>query len=90
MDIEYLRSQIDEIDDQLVTLFVQRMEVAAKIADVKKQQGLPIFVPAREQEKLADVAQKAGADMADYTRSLYATVFELSRSYQNKRNEATP
>ncbi len=86
MDITELRSQIDGIDDELVRLFAQRMEVAAKIADYKKENGLPILVPAREREKMADVAQKAGPEMANYTRVLYSMLFELSRSYQSKRN----
>ena len=86
MDISELRSEIDKIDDELVKLFGQRMDVAARIADYKKENGLPILVPAREREKLQDVAEKAGADMADYTRVLYSMLFELSRSYQSKRN----
>ena len=86
MDIKELRGQIDTIDDQLVQLFCQRMDVAAKIADYKRQNDMPIFVPAREREKLADVAQKAGEEMANYTRVLYSMLFELSRSYQSKRN----
>ena len=86
MDLKDYRKEIDAIDDQLVQLFGQRMEVAAKIADYKKEQGLPILVPAREREKLADVAAKAGPEMANYTRVLYSMLFELSRSYQSKRN----
>lgn len=61
MELTELRQQIDSIDDQLVQLFCQRMEVAAQIADCKKRSGTPIYVPAREREKLQDVAQKAGA-----------------------------
>ena len=87
MDIKELRGEIDKIDDELVKLFAQRMDVAARIADYKKENGLPILVPAREREKLADVAQKAGPEMANYTRVLYSMLFELSRSYQGKRNE---
>ncbi len=86
MDLKELRTEIDAIDDELVRLFTQRMDVAARIADYKKENGLPILVPAREREKLQDVAEKAGADMADYTRVLYSMLFELSRSYQSKRN----
>ena len=86
MDIAELRGQIDQIDDQLVALFTQRMDVAAQIADYKKEQNMPIFVPAREREKMLDVGQKAGPDMANYTRVLYSMLFELSRSYQSKRN----
>ena len=86
MDIQDYRKQIDSIDDQLVKLFCQRMDVAAKIADYKKENNMPIHVPAREREKLLDVAQKAGPEMANYTRVLYSMLFELSRSYQSKRN----
>ena len=88
MDISELRGQIDRIDDELVKLFSQRMAVASQIADFKKENNLPIFVPAREREKMADVAEKAGLEMANYTRVLYSMLFELSRSYQSKQNSA--
>ena len=84
MDLKDFRTEIDAIDDQLVKLFSQRMEISARIAGYKKEKSLPIFVPAREREKLADVAEKAGPDMANYTRVLYSMLFELSRSYQSK------
>lgn len=87
MDLQELRKQIDEIDDQLISLFVQRMNVAAAIGAYKKEHKLPVLVPAREAEKLTDVAEKAGPEMADYTRELYRTLFELSRSYQEKLSE---
>ena len=91
MEISELRTQIDEIDDALVNLFVQRMELSAKVADYKKERDLPIHVPAREREILMKVAEKAGPDMGNYTRVLYSMLFELSRSYQTKRNsEITP
>ena len=62
MDLQELRKEIDSIDDELVRLFGQRMEIAAKIADYKKENNLPILVPAREREKLQDVAEKAGPE----------------------------
>jgi len=89
MDIQDMRKEIDAIDNQLVQLFVQRMGVSARIADYKRAENLPIFVPAREREKLADVAEKAGPEMANYTRVLYSMLFELSRSYQSKRTDTT-
>jgi chorismate mutase/prephenate dehydratase len=86
MDITQLRGKIDKIDDELVQLFTQRMAVAEEIAAYKKENGLPIYVPAREREKLQDVAEKAGPEMANYTRVLYSMLFELSRSYQGSKN----
>ena len=89
MDLKEIRNQIDQIDDQLVKLFVDRMGLSAKVAEYKKQNNLPIYVPAREREILQDVATKAGPEMANYTRVLYSMMFELSRSYQQKKNTVT-
>lgn len=86
MDITELRSEIDKIDDELLKLFCARMEISAQVADYKRERNLPIFVPAREREILQAVGQKASAELAGYARSLYSTIFELSRSYQAKRN----
>lgn len=86
MDITQLREKIDNIDDQLVSLFTQRMEITRDIAAYKKENDLPIYVPARERQKLQEVAKLAGPDMDDYTRVLYSMIFELSRSYQSKQN----
>ena len=87
MDLKELRNEIDRIDDELVRLFCQRMEVSAKVADYKKENNLPIFHPGREREILQKVAKLAGDEMGNYTRVLYSMMFELSRSYQSKRND---
>ena len=90
MELSDLRQEIDNIDEQLVSLFSARMNLSAKVAEIKKEHNLPIYVPARERQILQDVAEKAGPEMANYTRVLYSMLFELSRSYQQKLNtEAT-
>ena len=86
MNLTELRDKIDEIDTELVKLFTARMDIAAQVADYKRANNLPIYVPARERAILQDVAEKAGPEMANYTRVLYSMLFELSRSYQQKRN----
>ena len=86
MDLNEIRMDIDKIDEELVRLFCARMDLSAKVADYKKANNLPIFVPARERAILQSVAQKAGPEMENYTRVLYSMLFELSRSYQSKRN----
>ncbi len=86
MELNELRQQIDKIDAEMVRLFCARMEVASRVADYKKENHLPILQPSRERAKLQDVAEKAGPEMANYTRVLYSMLFELSRSYQSKRS----
>jgi len=87
MDLNKIRNEIDSIDDQLVQLFCQRMALSSQVAQYKKANNLPIFVPARERAILQNVAEKAGPEMANYTRVLYSMLFELSRSYQSKLND---
>lgn len=86
MDIKDLRNQIDDIDEELVTLFMKRMNISLQIAEYKKMHNLPIFVPEREQEILKKVAAKSGADLESFTRELYTVIFELSRNYQQMQN----
>ena len=86
MDMTDYRKQIDEIDSQLTELFQKRMDTAARIAEYKKANGLPVFDPARERAKLVDVASRVRPEFQGYTESLYSTLFDLSRSYQRKLN----
>ena len=86
MDLNELRTEIDKIDDELVRLFCNRMNISAQVADYKRENNLPIFHPGRERAILQSVAAKAGPEMENYTRVLYSMLFELSRSYQAKRN----
>ena len=90
MELKDLRNEIDKIDDELVRLFGERMDIAAQIADYKKEHHLPILVPTREREKLQDVAKKAGPEMANYTRVLYSMLFELSRTRPSEPMSAVP
>ena len=86
MELKAYRNEIDRIDDEIVRLFQERMDVAAKIAEYKKEQGMAILQPAREREKLAEVSEKSREDMQSYMRVLYSLLFELSRTYQERGN----
>ena len=39
MDLSVLRERVNDIDDQMVALFVERMRVAAEIAGRRKPEG---------------------------------------------------
>ena len=86
MDLNELRQEIDQIDRELVRLFTARMGISAQVADYKRENNLPIYHPGRERAILQKVAELAGPEMGNYTRVLYSMLFELSRSYQSKRN----
>ena len=84
MDLNQYRQRIDEIDGQLLRLFVERMEVAAGIAAYKRENRLPVLDMRREREKLLQIAEQTPEGLRDYAVSLYSLIFELSRSSQNR------
>jgi len=84
MDIQELRKQINEIDAELVKNFDARMKVALEIAKYKKENNLPVFDPARDRDVLNKQVAAVDEDMAMYVKLLYNTLFDLSRSYQQR------
>lgn len=84
MELREQRNKIDAIDEQLVKLFKERMELSSEIAKIKSENGLPVYDPTREREKLASVADMLPEQFKSYGDSLYSLLFELSRSYQRK------
>lgn len=83
MDIEKLRAQIDEIDDEITKLFGKRMEISNLVAQYKKENRLTVLDKSREREILSRVTELVEPELEIYTKTLFQTLFNLSRSYQN-------
>ncbi len=86
MVLDELRNEIDAIDDEILDLFLKRMEKASQVADYKKENKLSTLQKGREREILKRVSEKSGDEMADYSRMLFSLLMDLSKSYQDKRN----
>jgi chorismate mutase len=61
-NISILRQQIDEVDDQLLTLLAKRARISAEIGIYKKENKMPVLQPGRYHEILEARAEK-GAQM---------------------------
>ncbi len=85
MELEDLRKQINETDNEITALFAKRMEIAGEIAKYKVDNDLPVFDKLREREILNRLTENQSEEMAMYTKMLYTTMFDLSRSYQGRR-----
>lgn len=85
MDLQDYRSQIDAIDDELVSLFTRRMDVVRDIVEYKKANHMKILDAGRERDKLAKLCQQVPEELQTYLSVWYSTMFELSRSYQSRQ-----
>ena len=83
MDLKEIRAEIDSIDRELVNLFLKRMELSARVAAYKIENGIPVLNATREEEIIA-IVRGANEHFASYSEELYRKIFELSREYQQK------
>ncbi len=82
-----VRQDIDRIDKQLLQLFIERMECAERVAEIKRQAGIPVLNAAREQVILDRVRQEAGA-YGDSAVALYSSIMAISRARQHTMLES--
>ena len=84
MELNDYRLQLDKIDDELLSLFSERMNISADIALWKQENNLPVLDIRREREKLRVLEEKSPEELREYTVSLFSLIMELSRSRQNR------
>ena len=85
MDISDWRKKIDEIDRSLVKLLNERARCAVEIGKIKRQNGLPIQEPNREQEVLRQAFQANQGPLTDQAiQSVFERILEEGRALQRR------
>lgn len=82
MDLETLKEQMEQLDGQMSELFARRMELSADLAKARKEQGLVPMDLAGQREAKARFQQQAGEALSGYAGVVYATLQDVSQSYQ--------
>ncbi len=83
MDLLELRKQIDEIDQQIVGLYEQRMEISRQVAEYKIETGKKVFDKQRELEKLAKVKSLTHNEFNSHgVEELFEQIMSMSRKLQ--------
>lgn len=83
MDLNAIRREIDEIDGQILDLFIRRMECARRVAEYKIENGIPVLNAARENEILERISARAGK-YGGGARMVYSALMEVSRALQHE------
>lgn len=84
MNLEECRKEIDQIDTQLLQLYLRRMQTVIEVARYKKEHGLPVLHPKREQEIIDRQTAQSPEALRPYVRELYQTLMATSRAYQEQ------
>ena len=83
LNLDVIRKEISEINDEMLALFVRRMELSAQVAAYKKANGLPTLDRKREEAILQKVADNTGDEFRQYAIQLFRTMMDLSKEYQD-------
>lgn len=87
--LDEIRRSMDVIDQEMIRLFCDRLNLSLKIATLKKNEGLAVYVPDREQEKIKYALKQVPASLKRKAESFLRTLMRLSRSiqYESQCNE---
>ncbi|MCF0156475.1 MAG: chorismate mutase [Veillonella sp.] len=85
MNLDEVRVEINDINDKMLKLFLERMDLSSKVAQAKAQTGKAIFDAKRERDILDKVTADAGPDMDIYARRFFENIFSLSRTFQSEQ-----
>ena len=82
MDLLELRDKMNRIDRDMVNLYLERMETARTIGAWKRENGVPVYDPARERQLMDRVAEQAGEENESGVRALFSFLVSQSRTRQ--------
>ncbi|MBO7149789.1 MAG: prephenate dehydratase [Clostridia bacterium] len=83
MKLEDVRKQIDLVDDEIATLFNKRMNLVDEVVKAKKTEGKALNDKQREKDIILRVCDKVDEDKVLYLKTVFETLFEVSKSYQS-------
>lgn len=86
MDLNSLRAEIDNIDNCLLKLFIQRMDISRKVAIYKKENNLPVLQGNREEEILTRIAKDSPPTIAGGSSLLFKNIMNISKELQYAEN----
>lgn len=80
-----LRKEIDKCDKELVNLIEKRFNLVSQIMERKKELGLPIYHPHREEEVINKVLREVSdSRFKDVVKAIYHQILTTSKGYQSK------
>ena len=82
--LDMLRKQIDQIDKDLLMLFVKRFSIVKKIGKYKKDNNLPIINEKIEDEKINMLSQSARnfGVSESFIQAIWRTIFAQSHKLE--------
>ncbi|MBC2582012.1 chorismate mutase [Clostridium sp. DJ247] len=88
-DLNWLRKEINKIDEELVKLFEKRMEIVYKVAEYKIKNSMKVLDREREVQVISkSIEYVKDQSLKDEVKEFFESVMAISRKIQEQRIEA--
>lgn len=82
MELEAIRNEINDIDDRIAQLFIERMKLCLDVSRYKIENSLPVFQSDREKYILQKMSDRFPVEMKSSSQVLYQTIMDISKCIQ--------
>ena len=80
--LNLLRKKIDDIDDELIALFLKRLDISKEIGELKKENNMKIYDPEREEEIIGMSLKNIDDNQKKYVEKFLRTLMDISKQVQ--------
>lgn len=91
MDVSDWRARVDAIDRRLLELLNERVECVLRLSTLKRQAGLPVFSPKREQAVIEKLRKLNNGQLSDEAvERVFQLIMAEMRALQERERERNP
>lgn len=78
-NLEKLREDVDAINVAIVDLLKKRFKLVEEIGEIKKREGIDVFIPSREKEIIEKVIRIRGDIPQESIEKIFRVIIEESK-----------
>ena len=86
-NLEELRKEIDEIDQQILEILVKRIDIVKQIGELKNIQNMPIIDEERREKLLESISQRAKVFnlSEEFVKKLFKEIHDHAVEIQHRK-----
>ena len=85
MDLQELRNKIDKVDREILSLFIERMDLCEQVAQYKIENSLPVFQGNREQDIINNIKKNTPDNLKSGAVALFYNIMDISKCIQQEK-----
>ena len=86
MNIEQIKNELEQINSDMLALFIRRMELVAELGTQLAAEGKPLYDRKTEEEILEKAVANSPMDMQNYSLELFRAMMVYGKEYYKDKS----